>query len=331
MTFTTGPAVLQPAGRGSPASAAVRTGIGVGEHDAGAQSPRRSRSSTPSAARRDSSTRIRSTGASSRTVAPAATAARRSASVTAPIPPRAKPQTPGSPAASPRSWKKPTNAVPGSDGPASVPISPWIANGTRTASVGIPARSSAIEPVEDLRADGIEPALAIGGLEHQRPGACRRLLPALGPLAVAGRVTRRPVRGELARRALARGPRHDLATVRLRREQVRLVRHHLEPVRAQAELVDDPRPQQRQRVRAGRRADAGPQLLGHAAAADDVAPFEDLHVEPGAREVRRGDEAVVPGADDQRVTHRRAGAAARGDLEQASPPRLSVRLRRWRS
>ena len=62
-------------------------------------------------------------------------------------------------------------------------------------------------------------------------------------------------------------------------------------------------PQQRQRVRARRRAHARPQLLGHAGAADHVAALEALHREPGARQVSGGHQAVVAGADDGGVEH----------------------------
>ena len=77
----------------------------------------------------------------------------------------------------------------------------------------------------------------------------------------------------------------------------------LSPCAVQVEVADDLRPQQRERVGARRGADAGPQLLGHACAADDVAPLEDLDVEAGPGEVRRGDEAVVAGTDHDRVEH----------------------------
>ena len=69
------------------------------------------------------------------------------------------------------------------------------------------------------------------------------------------------------------------------------------------------RAQQRKRVGAGRGAHAGPQLLGHAGAADEVAALEHLHVEARARQVGGGDQAVVAGADDDRVAHHRQAMA----------------------
>ena len=79
------------------------------------------------------------------------------------------------------------------------------------------------------------------------------------------------------------------------------------------------RAQQRERVGARRGAHAGPQLLGHARAADDVAALEDLHVEPGARQVGGGDQAVVAGADDDRVRQRALAAAGRPNRPAPAP------------
>ena len=73
-------------------------------------------SSTPAA--RPSSTRIRSTGAPVRIVAPASRAASAIASVSRPIPPRTKPHCRIPPPACSEAWScRSTNAVPGVDGP----------------------------------------------------------------------------------------------------------------------------------------------------------------------------------------------------------------------
>jgi hypothetical protein len=77
----------------------------------------------------------------------------------------------------------------------------------------------------------------------------------------------------------------------------------LEPVAGEAELADDLGTKQRQGVRTRRRAHAGPKLLGHTRAADDVAALEALDRESGARQVGGGDQAVVAGADDGDVEH----------------------------
>ena len=71
----------------------------------------------------------------------------------------------------------------------------------------------------------------------------------------------------------------------------------------QLELVDDPRAQQRQRVRARRRAHAGPQLLGHAAAARRSRAARGPRPKAGAGQVRGRDEPVVAGADHHGVDH----------------------------
>ena len=53
--------------------------------------------------------------------------------------------------------------------------------------------------------------------------------------------------------------------------------------------------EQADRVAGDRIAEAGMELLGHRRAADDVAPLEHAHLEPGAGEVEGADEAVVAG------------------------------------
>ena len=50
----------------------------------------------------------------------------------------------------------------------------------------------------------------------------------------------------------------------------------------------------------------GERLLGDAGAAHDVPPLEDEHAKPSAREVARGHQPVVPGADHDGVIPRGA-------------------------
>ena len=157
--------------------------------------------------------------------------------------------------------------------------------------------------IEDPLADGLEPALAIGRLEHERPRPLGGPLPAIGELAVPGRVGGGPVALDRLAGLLAPGPRHNLAAIRERREQIRIVDGHRQPVRGEVELAHDLRPQERQRVRARRCAHARPELLRHAGAADDVAALKALHREPGTCQVRGGDQAVMAGADDGDVEH----------------------------
>ena len=77
----------------------------------------------------------------------------------------------------------------------------------------------------------------------------------------------------------------------------------VQPVPGEVEVAQDLRPQEGQRVGPRRGAHTGPQLLRHACTADEIAAFEDLDLEPGPRQVGGGDEAVVAGADDDRVEH----------------------------
>ena len=134
--------------------------------------------------------------------------------------------------------------------PASVPIRPWIANGTRTASDGIPARSSAIEPVEELGADRLQPALAVGAARAAAAARAPPRPPSAAPTRRSRR--RRPrdqSRGQLRVGALAARPGHDPAPVGQRREQVRLVRRRRRSpwaARSRSSMIS--RAQQRQRV-----------------------------------------------------------------------------------
>ena len=89
----------------------------------------------------------------------------------------------------------------------------------------------------------------------------------------------------------------------------------VQPVRGEVEVADDLRAQEGQRVGARRSAHTGPQLLRHARTPDDVAALEDLDLESGPRQVRGSDEAVVAGADDDRVQH---GAGHYPQYPQAS-------------
>ena len=69
----------------------------------------------------------------------------------------------------------------------------------------------------------------------------------------------------------------------------------------QLEVADDLGPQQAHHVGELGEAVAGKDFLGDGCPADDIAPLEHDHLLAGAREVRGGDQAVVAGADDDRV------------------------------
>jgi hypothetical protein len=88
----------------------------------------------------------------------------------------------------------------------------------------------------------------------------------------------------------------------------------------QLEVGDDLRLEHRDHVRRSRDALAGPQLLGHARAAEDVARLEDAHAQTGAREVGGRGEAVVPAADDDRVVVRPAAVAVAVAVGRAHDP-----------
>ncbi len=86
ITFTTGPFCIQPGGAATPARSAVVNGSAP-DTTARAATSSPPASTTPAA--RPSPLSTRSTGRSRCTSAPAASAAERSARVTAPMPPRA--------------------------------------------------------------------------------------------------------------------------------------------------------------------------------------------------------------------------------------------------
>ena len=106
---------------------------------------------------------------------------------------------------------------------------------------------------------------------------------------------------ELPDRALpVRPPGHHRA-VGKGHEQRRVAGNHPQPVSRQVEVADDLGPQHARDVRGRRGPAAGRDLLGHARAADDLAPLEHERREARAGEVRRGRQAVVPPADDDGI------------------------------
>ena len=76
----------------------------------------------------------------------------------------------------------------------------------------------------------------------------------------------------------------------------------------ESQVGDDLRLQHRDHVGAARDAGAGPELLGDAGAAEDVAPLEAHHLQPGAGEVGGRGEPVVTAADDDRVVGARTSS-----------------------
>ena len=86
-----------------------------------------------------------------------------------------------------------------------------------------------------------------------------------------------------------------------RDEQERVARGHPEAVLREPQVADDLGAHHAGDVGGGRGAEAGGDLLGDAGAADEVAPLEHAHFQPGARQEARGHQAVVPAADDDGV------------------------------
>ena len=290
MTFTTGPAWRQPVGA---VDAGQRARCARGRRW---RAPRARATSSPSAsddaggARRPSTQRPARPAPRCAPRAPAASAAARSAAGhrahaaarVAPRAGRARPPRRG------RGRSRRTRC-PGPRAPASVPIRPWM----RERHPHLLGRDAG-QVVGDRARRGSPgrspPASARGRRGSSISGRARvgRVVPALRPGGVAVGVGRRPVALELRVGALAARPGDDLAPVGERREQVGLVDLDLSPWRGAGRARSMiSRAQQRQRVGAGRGAHARPQLLGHAGAADDVAPLEHLDVEarrgPGRR------------------------------------------------
>ena len=94
-------------------------------------------------------------------------------------------------------------------------------------------------------------------------------------------------------RVPAVGRRREDAHVRAKPARVRAGR--------ELELPRDPRAGAGRRSGRGSGPEAGMDLLGDGRAADDVAPLEHERAQPGLGQIGRGDEAVVPAADDDDV------------------------------
>src|SRR5207245_5576315 len=107
-------------------------------------------------------------------------------------------------------------------------------------------------------------------------------------------------------------PQEDRVPVREREEELRVDRTDLVPEAREIQVADDLRPHEARGICEAREPDAWEDLFRHARAADDRAAFEDEDLHPGLREVRRGDEPVVPAAHDDRVPPRLHGRGNAG-------------------
>ena len=201
ITFTTGPAWRQPSGASDARQRGGAQRVGVGEHHPRRAPPPRPRAPRPTA--RPSSTSTRSTGLSSRTVRARrlGRGAQRSghrAHAPARVAPRAR--HPGRLAEVVVEADERRARVLGAGQRADQALDrerhAHLLRGDVRQLVGHRA-------VEDPRAHGLQPALAVGRLAHQRPRPLGGPLPALGERRVAVGVGARPVALELGVRALA--------------------------------------------------------------------------------------------------------------------------------
>ena len=108
-----------------------------------------------------------------------------------------------------------------------------------------------------------------------------------------------------------------------RRERA-VERQDVQAVLGQVQVPDDLRPQQADDVAGDREAEARDDLLGDGGAAQDVPALQDQRLEPGPRQVRGGDEAVVPSADDHRVVALRHAHPPVGTCTTAGGGRYSA-------
>ncbi len=267
----------------------------------------------------------RRTSAPVRMSAPACRAALASASVTAPMPPRAnQPLAIGWPSAAPsRSSSAP---LPADHGPRNDPRMPPAATVARSGSLSnhSATRSATAIGIQRSRryasvfpsARNRRPAFSIsmmspadgssidgGGDAVQRAqhaGDAREAVEETRP----GRGVLRRERGDLARGALAVRPQHERASVERRRARVGGGPDDLQAVLLEPERADDGRVDGGG-VREGGRADAGDDLRRDRRPANASRALDDERAEPALREHRGGHQTIRPRADqDDVVPHR---------------------------
>ena len=101
------------------------------------------------------------------------------------------------------------------------------------------------------------------------------------------------------------GPQQERATVGKWGEGRWAPGQHGKAMTFQFEIPDDLRAQEAVDVRRGRHLEPGPQLLGGTGAAQNLAAFEDHNLKAGPGGIGRGDESVVPTADNDQVVRSR--------------------------
>ena len=283
-------------------------------------------------------TSMRATAASVRTVAPFAIAASRSARLTAPMPPSGKPHEPSWPSpTSPILWCAITYAVPAERGPG--PRADDAAH--REHALHLRRREVLVEQVGDAhreQAGDVGDAVARRaraaatraepGRRGRRACASRRVAGSSssnGPSTSArlpSHASHRSYASASALRELRdlRVPARGIVVGELQRaavavgREVAVLRVHLVAVRLELELAHDRRRHEADDVRERGHVEVGaPRLLGRGRAADLRAPFEHRDARAAPREQARGDEPVVPAADDddvERLAHDRELIAA---------------------
>src|SRR5271156_5106526 len=84
-------------------------------------------------------------------------------------------------------------------------------------------------------------------------------------------------------------------------QQTRIARHHFQSVRAEIQIANNRGPQHARDIRSGGGAAARRDFFRDAAAAHNFAALYDERRKSGARKIRRGRQAVVARADDNRI------------------------------
>src|SRR5213082_2365223 len=105
---------------------------------------------------------------------------------------------------------------------------------------------------------------------------------------------------DLAPRLVRVRPAGEVVAVVERRHRA-LEREDLETVRREIELANDLGAQKTDDVREDGELEAGKDLLGHGGAAHQWSSLQDDRLLAASREICRGDESVVPAADDDGV------------------------------
>src|SRR4029077_2254103 len=110
----------------------------------------------------------------------------------------------------------------------------------------------------------------------------------------------RRVTNQLSPRLVGVGPASEVVAV-VERSDRALERQDLQPVPRELEIANDLGSEQAYHVRENREFESWKYFFGDGRPTDERTSLQHEGLSPGAREVRRGDEAVVPAADDDRI------------------------------